>query len=102
MCGAHNSDNTNLATGTLQVDDIRVRITRYDFQPGQETGWHRHEYPYAVVPLVDGTLRIVDAQGEKLVPLAAGISYSRPAGVEHNVFNGGQSHMAFVEVEMKG
>lgn len=100
MCGNQSGDN--LATGTLQVDDDRVRITRYDFTPGAETGWHRHEYPYAVVPLIDGTLRIVDAAGETLVPLSAGASYSRPAGIEHNVFNAGPGPMAFVEIEMKG
>ena len=100
MCG--NQSGENLATGTLQVDDERVRITRYDFTPGAETGWHRHEYPYAVVPLLDDTLRIVDTAGEKLVPLAAGVSYSRPAGIEHNVFNAGPEPMAFVEIEMKG
>ena len=99
MCG--NQSGANIATGTFQVDDARVRITRYDFTPGAETGWHRHEYPYAVVPLVDGVLRIVDAQGEKLAPLLAGASYSRPAGVEHNVINHGPGPMAFVEIEMK-
>jgi beta-alanine degradation protein BauB len=100
MCS--NSVGENLATGTLQVDDERVRITRYDFELGQETGWHRHEFPYAVVPLVNGTLRIVDASGEKMAPLSAGVSYSRPAGIEHNVFNAGPGPMAFVEIEMKG
>jgi quercetin dioxygenase-like cupin family protein len=100
MCGNQSGDN--LATATRQIDDDRVRITRWDFTPGTETGWHRHEFPYAVVPLVDGTLRMVDAQGEKLVPLTAGVSYSRPAGVEHNVINAGSGAMAFVEVEMKG
>jgi quercetin dioxygenase-like cupin family protein len=99
MCG--NQSGANLATGTCQVDDERVRITRYDFTPGAETGWHRHEYPYAVVPLVDGVLRIVDAQGEKLAPLCVGASYSRPAGIEHNVINHGPGPMAFVEIEMK-
>lgn len=92
---------SNLAVATQQVDDERVRITRYDFAPGSETGWHRHEFPYAVVPLVDGVLRLVDAEGERLAPLSAGVSYSRPAGVEHNVFNAGAGRMAFIEIEMK-
>ena len=89
------------AVATKQVDDEKVRITRYDFAPGADTGWHRHEYPYAVVPILDGTLRIVAASGETLVPLKAGVSYARPAGIEHNVFNAGPDAMAFVEVEMK-
>ena len=99
MCGTMKGDN--LATGTCQVDDERVRITRYDFTPGAETGWHVHAMPYAVVPLIDGVLRIVDKAGEKLVPLNAGVSYSRPAGIEHNVFNAGPGPMSFVEIEMK-
>ena len=31
------------ATATVLVDDDRVRVTRFDFEPGQETGWHVHE-----------------------------------------------------------
>ena len=89
------------AVPTVQVDNERVRVTEWRFAPGAETGWHRHQYPYAVVPLVDGVLRIVDAQGEKLAPLCVGASYSRPAGIEHNVINHGPGPMAFVEIEMK-
>lgn len=93
--------HTGSATPTLQVDDDTVRITRWDFQPGEATGWHRHGMPYVVVPLVDGVLKIVDATGEKLVPLTAGASYARPEGVEHDVINAGEGLMAFVEIEMK-
>lgn len=89
------------AVATAQLDDAALRITRYDFAPGAETGWHRHAHPYVVVPLVDGVLRLVDAAGEKLAPLTAGVSYARPAGVEHNVINAGEGAMAFVEIEMK-
>ncbi len=89
------------ATPTVQVDDERVRITRWDFRPGEATGWHRHGMPYVVVPLVDGVLKIVDATGEKLVPLTAGASYARPEGVEHDVINGGTAMMSFVEIELK-
>jgi len=89
------------AVGTVQVDDATVRVTRWDFAPGAATGWHRHEYPYVVVPILDGTLKIVDANGERLVPLTLGGSYARPAGVEHDVINAGDDAMAFVEIEMK-
>jgi mannose-6-phosphate isomerase-like protein (cupin superfamily) len=33
--------------------------------------------------------------------LKAGVSYARPAGVEHNVVNGSSMPLAFVEVELK-
>jgi len=99
---SHDHDHgASTATPTTQVDDDRVRITRWDFRPGEATGWHRHEMPYVVVPLVDGVLKIVDAAGEKLVPLTAGGSYARPEGVEHDVINAGTGHMTFVEVELK-
>jgi quercetin dioxygenase-like cupin family protein len=96
-----NGEGDHLAIATRQADDERVRITRYDFAPGAETGWHRHEYPYAVVPLFDGVLRLIDAEDERLAPLTAGVSHSRPAGIEHNVINAGAKPMAFVEIELK-
>lgn len=90
------------AVPTQQVDDERVRITRWDFAPGAATGFHVHEYPYAVTYLTDATLRIVDKDGaESLVEMKAGGSYSRPRGVAHDVINAGKSPMAFVEVEIK-
>jgi quercetin dioxygenase-like cupin family protein len=101
MVMGKSGDGARQASATRQVDDERVRITRYDFAPGDETGWHRHELPYAIVPLVDGVLRLLDRQGERLAELKAGGSYSRPAGIEHNVINAGSGPMAFVEVEIK-
>jgi mannose-6-phosphate isomerase-like protein (cupin superfamily) len=90
------------AVPTQQVDDERVRITRWDFAPGAATGFHVHEYPYAVTYLTDATLRIVDKDGkESLVEMKAGGSYSRPKGVAHDVINAGSTPMAFVEVEIK-
>ncbi len=32
----------------------------------------------------------------------AGSAYTRPMGTEHNVINGGDAPMRFVEVELKG
>ena len=48
------------AVATLQQDDATVRITRWDFAPGAVTGWHEHGWPYFVVMLVAGTLRVHD------------------------------------------
>ena len=90
------------ATLTTQVDNATVAIHRWDFAVGEKTGWHRHGHAYAVVPLVDGNLRIVSDSGEVIVPLKAGVSYARDAGVEHDVINAGPGRMAFVEIEIKG
>lgn len=90
------------AIPTQQVDDERVRITRWDFAPGAATGFHVHEFPYVVTYLTDARLRIVDSQGaESFVEMKAGGSYSRPRGIAHDVINAGAAPMAFVEVEIK-
>jgi quercetin dioxygenase-like cupin family protein len=89
------------AVPTVQVDDANVRITRWDFAPGAATGFHRHGWPYFVVLLADATLR-VEAEGQVTdVPLVAGQSYQRPAGIEHDVMNASPHPIAFVEIEIK-
>jgi beta-alanine degradation protein BauB len=89
------------AIPTVMIDDRHSRVTRWDFEPGAETGFHRHGMTYVVVPVTDGTLRIEDAAGEREVALQAGVAYTRDAGVEHNVINAGHSRLSFVEVELK-
>lgn len=89
------------ATATLQVDDARVRVFRYDFAPGAETGHHRHGHDYVIVPVTDGELLIEHAGGESRATLTAGVSYRRDLGVEHNVINAGSQPLTFIEVELK-
>lgn len=93
---------TEKARPTPQGEDEHVRVTRWDFAPGAETGFHVHEFPYVVTYLTDAHLKIVDAEGaESCVDMYAGGSYSRPKGIAHNVINAGAAPMAFVEVEIK-
>lgn len=89
------------ATPTVQQDDAVLRITRWDFEPGAVTGWHEHGWPYFVVMLVAGTLRIHDGDAVSETALAAGQAYSRPAGIRHDVMNGSDHPIAFVEIEVK-
>jgi quercetin dioxygenase-like cupin family protein len=77
-----------------------VRVTEWRFAAGAETGWHRHEYDYVVVPLTDGLLRIVAGAGESTAGLTQGVAYFRRAGVQHNVINAGEDFLAFIEVEL--
>ncbi len=88
------------ATATLQLEDSRVRVTRYDFEVAAETGWHRHAHDYVVVPLWDGALQLEEPEGVRTVDLKTGVSYARRAGVEHNVVNASSGPFAFVEVEL--
>ncbi|MGE4533081.1 cupin domain-containing protein [Halomonas sp.] len=89
------------AEPTRQLEDDKVIVTRWDFAPGAETGWHRHLYDYVVVPLVDGVMRLQSPEGNHESEVKAGVSYRRLAGVEHNVINAGEGHFAFVEIELK-
>ena len=86
-----------------QIDNARARVTRHRLAPGAHTGLHRHEYDYVVIPVTGGRMRIVDGAGkESFAELAGGVAYFRPAGVEHDVFNGGDKELVFVEVELIG
>ena len=89
------------AVPTVQQDDDTVRITRWDFAPGAATGWHTHGFPYFVVMLTDAVMKIEIGGDVTEVRLVAGQSYRRPAGIEHDVMNGGDAPMAFVEIEVK-
>ncbi|GAA0569097.1 cupin domain-containing protein [Craurococcus roseus] len=90
------------ATATVQVDDEHVRVIRWDFNPGAETGWHRHGFVYVVVPVTDGNLLLELPDGTTATAtLEAGRSYTRSAGVEHNVVNAGTAPLSFVETEVK-
>ncbi|MEM7301753.1 MAG: cupin domain-containing protein [Pseudomonadota bacterium] len=90
------------ASATQLVDDERVRVTRFDFEPGAETGWHTHGMDYVITPVTDCTMLLEEPGGtSRTVFIPAGESYRREKGVEHNVINDGETKMSFVEVELK-
>jgi quercetin dioxygenase-like cupin family protein len=89
------------AIPTVQSEDAEVKITRWDFAPGATTGWHRHAWPYVVVMLTDSLMRIDDGANVTEIQRKAGETYIRPTGVEHDVMNGSDSPMAFIEIERK-
>ncbi|WP_151719199.1 cupin domain-containing protein [Gemmobacter serpentinus] len=90
------------AMATLLMETERVKVWRYDFEPGAETGWHVHGHDYVITTLTDCPLRLELSDGEtreSFIP--AGSAYSRPQGTAHNVINAGDAAMSFVEVELK-
>jgi len=90
------------AMPTEFISNARTRVTEWRFgKRGDNTGWHRHDYDYVVVPLFDGVLEIDTGGGEKTIaPMQNGVPYFRPAGVEHDVINGNDFECAFVEIEI--
>ncbi|NRB20904.1 MAG: cupin domain-containing protein [Rhodobacteraceae bacterium] len=90
------------ATATQMIDDARVRVTRFDFAPGDQTGWHRHAMDYVITAVTDCHMRLELPGGELHdVVVPAGTAYRRAESVEHNVINIGETAMSFVEVELK-
>lgn len=90
------------ARPTLLIEDDAVRVTRFDFDPGAETGWHRHAMDYVIAAITDCAMRLEEPGGaSREVLVRAGDAYKRAAGVEHNVINNGTAPMSFIEVELK-
>jgi beta-alanine degradation protein BauB len=93
--------NRPRATATVQIDNERSRVTQWRFAPGEATGWHRHDHDYVIVPVTAGKLLLDDGESTTEAELEAGRSYFRNAGIEHDVVNGGDAELVFVEVELK-
>jgi quercetin dioxygenase-like cupin family protein len=84
-----------------QIENEKVIVTEWRFEPGAETGWHRHNYDYIVVPGMNGNLLLETNEGERIAKLKEGQSYFRLVGVEHNVVNANDFEFYFVEIELK-
>lgn len=89
------------ANSHQQIDNDQVIVTRWDFPPGAETGWHRHLHDYVIVPIHDGKMLLETLEGNREVTLQTGVCYNRVKGTEHNVINNGNTAFSFVEVELK-
>ena len=89
------------ATSKVLIDNERTRVAEWRFAPGAATGWHRHEYDYVVVPMLDGRLKLLEAGGERFSELKQGVPYFRNAGVEHDVVNANDYEYSFIEIEFK-
>lgn len=89
------------AIGTVLIENDRTRVTEWRFPGrGANTGWHRHEYDYVVIPLFDGALDILNPDGSTtLAPMTNGVPYFRNLGVEHDVRSANDFECAFIEVE---
>ena len=84
------------------VDDQLVRVTRFEFTAGAETGWHTHAMDYVITAVTDCQMPLEDPDGQvRNVLVPAGAAYRRDAGVLHNVINTGAVPMVFVEVEIR-
>ena len=89
------------AKATLLIENERVIVTEYRFQPGDNTGWHRHGHDYVIVPMTDGKVKLLTPQGEATAEMKKGAPYFRKEGVEHDVISDNDGEFAFIEIELK-
>jgi beta-alanine degradation protein BauB len=90
------------ARSTTGADTDRVRITTWTFEEGEETGHHRHDYDYIVVPVTGGTFAVTEPDGTtRQMTQEAAVTYLGRAGTEHNVISRSHRTAAFVEIELK-
>jgi quercetin dioxygenase-like cupin family protein len=91
-----------IAQSNTSIDDDRLRITTWTFEQGEDTGHHRHEYDYVIVPISGGTFLVIEPDGTtREMTQQAAVAYTGRAGTEHNVINRGGGAAVFVEVELK-
>ena len=87
---------------SIKFDNDIVRVTKFTLEPEQETGFHRHNFNYVIVPMVDGELTISSKDNPTIKSfIKAGDPYFRSAGVEHNVINKSDKKIIFIEIEIK-
>lgn len=91
-----------MAKGDVLVDDDRTRITQFVLQPGEQVGWHRHEYDYVTIQQSHGTLHIDAADGRSFdIHYQPGKAVSVKAPFEHNAINTGDVEIRVLEIEYK-
>lgn len=92
---------TNGSHGEVQLDNEHFRVTKWTIDPRGVIPMHRHEFPYVVVPMMNGSMTVTMADGTVLnTDLVTGQSYTRPEGGEHEVANHSETEtVEFVEIE---
>ena len=90
-----------MAKSNLMIDNEKTRVTEYNFEIGEGTGSHIHEYDYVVVPMLDGELKIINEDRFiSISKLCKGISYFKRKGIKYNVINNNKFQYSFVEIEL--
>ena len=53
----------SICSSKLIIDNEKVRVTRFDFEPKQETGWHMHKYDYLITAITDCSMLLNKPDG---------------------------------------
>lgn len=84
------------------LDTDLTRITQWLIRPGEQTGWHRHEYDYVTIQQSEGVLHLDFADGTaRDIDYVPGTAMTIEAPVEHNATNVGEVDIRVLEIEYK-
>lgn len=94
--------DANLARYEVLVDNETTTITFWSFQPGDQTGWHRHDMAYVTYQMSEGRIRSEFADGSvQEFDYTPGAARYVPAVIEHNATNVGDCELRVLEIEYK-
>lgn len=86
------------------IDNETTRITFHRIEPGQHSGWHRHEHDYVGYHLQSSEVQVDRTDGKDGVMRSQeGVAtfYDVGAGFEHNVTVKGDAALVALEIEYK-
>ena len=97
-------DKEALGHNETIFDNETTHITFHRICPGEQSGWHRHEFDYVGYHMSTSTLSVefVDGTtGEMISKKGVATFYEVDDGFVHNVTNVGDTDMVALEIEYK-
>jgi len=83
-------------------ENEKVRVWTVNLDVGGRQPWHRHDLPYLIVPLTDGSVKIQFADGGvRSGDDKVGDVRWREPGEVHELYNTGNAPLACLLVEIK-
>jgi beta-alanine degradation protein BauB len=87
---------------TVLFEDDKTKITSWRFDPGTETGWHRHAFDYVTIQKSGGRLKLENDEGEvRFVDYIMDHAAAYTAPIKHNATNVSDEEVRVIEIEYK-
>lgn len=96
------SQSKKRAEFIVLFEDLKTKITSWRFDPGDETGWHHHNYDYVTIQKSSGRLKLESEDGEvKFITYHEDKTDSYKAPIKHNATNVSNEEVRVIEIEYK-
>ena len=96
------SQSKKRAEFIVLFEDQKTKITSWRFDPGDETGWHHHNYDYVTIQKSRGRLKLEREDGEvKFITYHEDKTDSYKAPIKHNATNVSNEEVRVIEIEYK-